>query len=315
MSKPTMLAEKNITHEKRPFRVMALTEKRPPAEKIPKKPAPEKKRKASEEGLNRKQGKIEVKESKKAKRAPEEKNNSDAEEVGEDMGIFSINEFCLITGMKCVGFTHLAPAVDNRLIRIYFLTLRSVSREHLELQLSNTKFENDDDAVKLGLLYMIFCITLANANSVKIDQKYFALVDNLEEFIAFSWGVLSWEATRAAICNAIENMLSSKRRPLKKVDKVHYSIAGFPHALLIWVYESILTIAGKFMTKYVKANPRMLSWTSADNVKFDAVMSALTAVDEKHPKCFVMMPTDKELNEPCVAQLYFKNLTVVPQAP
>ncbi|GMN27884.1 hypothetical protein TIFTF001_051618 [Ficus carica] len=100
---------------------------------------------------------------------------------------------------------------------------------------------------------MIFCILLANTNSVKIDPKYFTLADNLAEFNAFPWGVLSWEVTRAAICNAVENRLSSKRRPLKKYDKVHYSIAGFPHALLVWAYENLPMIAAKFTTKYVEA--------------------------------------------------------------
>ncbi|GMN47952.1 hypothetical protein TIFTF001_017126 [Ficus carica] len=208
-------------------------------------------------------------------------------DVGEDLDRFSINEFCLITGMKCVGSTHLALAVDNRLMRRYFLTLRGVSREHLKLQLSNAKFGNDNDDVKLGLLYMIFCIRFANANS----------------------------ATRAAICNTVENRLSSKRKPLKKSDKVHYSIAGFPHALLVCVYESIPTIAGKFTIKYVEAIMRMLSWTSADNVKFDDMMSDLTAVGEKHPKCFVMVPTDEELKGPSAAQIYLKNPTVMPQPP
>ncbi|GMN59355.1 hypothetical protein TIFTF001_028443 [Ficus carica] len=218
---------------------MASAKKRPPAEKIPKKLTPEKKRRVPEEGLKRKHGEIEVKESKKAKRAVEEKKISNAEEgvisqpcikkfqklkklgwagqvlhnivmcltnysgmgdalwfkVGEDLSKFSINELCLIIGIRCVGYTHLAPAVDNRLMRRYFLILRAVSREHLELQLSNVKFDNDDDAVKLGLLYMIFCIPLTNANSVKIDSKYFTLADNLEDFNAFLWGVLSWEAT------------------------------------------------------------------------------------------------------------------------
>ncbi|GMN66088.1 hypothetical protein TIFTF001_035155 [Ficus carica] len=152
--------------------------------------------------------------------------------VAEDLGRFFINEFCLITGMKCVGSTYFAPTVENRLMSRYVSTLRALSREHLEVQLSNAKFDNDDNVVKLGLLYMIFCIFLANANYVKIDPKYFALADNLEEFNVFPWGVLSWEATRAAIYNAIENRLSSKRRPLNKADKVCYSIAGFPHALL-----------------------------------------------------------------------------------
>ncbi|GMN46944.1 hypothetical protein TIFTF001_016117 [Ficus carica] len=216
-------------------------------------------------------------------------------EVGEDLDRFSTNELCLITDIKCIWSTYLASAVDNQLMRRYFSTLRAVSREHLELQLSNVKFDNDDDVVMLGLLYMIFCIPLANANSVNIDPKYFALANNLEEFNAFSWGVLSWKATRAATCNAVENRLSLKRIPLKKADKVHYSIAGFPHALLAYAYESIPTIVGKFTTKYVEVIPRMLSWTSTDNVKFNAVMSALTAVDKKRPKCFVMMPTNEEL--------------------
>ncbi|GMN60031.1 hypothetical protein TIFTF001_029125 [Ficus carica] len=261
-------------------------------------------------------------------------------EVGEDLGRFSINEFCLITGMKCVGSTHL-PLVESRLITRYFSTVRGVSREHLELHLSNAaNLDNDDDAVKLSLLYLTFSIPLSNANSVKIDPKFFALADNIAEFNDFPWGVLSWEATRTAICNSIENRVASKRIPLKKNDKVHYSVAGFPHALLVWAYETLPTIATKFSSKYEHAIPRMLSWTTADNVRFDDVMSAFTEVDEKQnsydqvvitvmtlvytsghnsydqvPKGFVMMPTEEELKDPWVARLYLKNPSVVPKLP
>ncbi|GMN63449.1 hypothetical protein TIFTF001_032523 [Ficus carica] len=236
-------------------------------------------------------------------------------EVGEDLGRFSINEFCLITDMKCVGSTHL-PVVESQLITRYFSTLRGVSREHLELQLSNAaNLDNDDDAVKLSLLYLTFSIPLSNANSVKIDPKFFALADNIADFNDFPWGVLSWEATRTAICNSVENRVSSKRRPLKKNDKVHYSVAGFPHALLVWAYETLPTIALKFSSNYEHAIPRMLSWTTADNVKFDDVMSAFTEVGEKQPKGFVMMPTEEELKDPWVARLYLKNPSVVPNLP
>ncbi|GMN30527.1 hypothetical protein TIFTF001_048024 [Ficus carica] len=236
-------------------------------------------------------------------------------EVGEDLGRYSINEFCLITGMKCVGSTHL-PLVESRLITRYFSTVRGVSREHLEFQLSNAaNLDNDDDAVKLSLLYLTFSIPLSNANSVKIDPKFFALADNIAEFNDFPWGVLSWEATRTAICNSVENRVSLKRIPLKKNDKVHYSVAGFPHALLVWAYETLPTIALKFSSNYEHAIPRMLSWTTADNVKFDDVMSAFTEVGEKQPKGFVMMPTEEELKDPWVARLYLKNPSVVPNLP
>ena len=125
--------------------------------------------------------------------------------------------------------------------------------------MSNVNFDNDDDAVKLSLLYMIFCIPLANVNSIKIYPKYFALADNLAEFNAFPWDMLSWEVIRAVIFNSVENKLSLKRRPLKKSDKVYSSITGFPHVLLVWAYESLPTIATKFTTKYVEAISRMLT--------------------------------------------------------
>ncbi|GMN21723.1 hypothetical protein TIFTF001_040096 [Ficus carica] len=220
-----------------------------------------------------------------------------------------------LTDHSSIGSTHL-PLVESRLITRYFSTVRGVSREHLELHLSNAaNLDNDDDAVKLSLLYLTFSIPLSNANSVKIDPKFFALADNIAEFNDFPWGVLSWEATRTAICNSVENRVASKRIPLKKNDKVHYSVAGFPHALLVWAYETLPTIAMNFSSKYEHAIPRMLSWTTADNVRFDDVMSAFTEVGEKQPKGFVMMPTEEELKDPWVARLYLKNPSVVPKLP
>ncbi|GMN54172.1 hypothetical protein TIFTF001_023288 [Ficus carica] len=225
-----------------------------------------------ERRVEEKQGEIEVKASKKLISAVEE-NISEAEEVFH-------NIVMRLTDHLGMGSTHLPPEVESRLITRYFSTLRGVSRENLELQMSNANFDNDDDAVKLSLLYMIFCIPLSNANFVKIDPKFLTLADNLDYFNNFPWGVLSWEATRAAICNTVENKMSSKRRSLKKSNKVHYSIAGFPHALLVWAYETLPSIVAKFTTKYDQVIPRMLSWITADNVKFDNVMSAFTTVGE-----------------------------------
>ncbi|GMN59609.1 hypothetical protein TIFTF001_028713 [Ficus carica] len=69
-------------------------------------------------------------------------------------------------------------------------------------------------------------------------------IHELDDFNDFPWGVLSWEATRVA-------------------------------------YESLPLIAAKFTTKYDEAIMRMLSWTTVDNVKFNDVISAFTAVGEK----------------------------------
>ncbi|GMN18764.1 hypothetical protein TIFTF001_050843 [Ficus carica] len=233
-------------------------------------------------------------------------------ELGEDLVRFSINEFCLITGLNCVGSTHL-PVVESRLMSRYFSNVRGVTRENLELQMSNSKFDNDADAVKLSLLYIVFCIPLSNASSVKIDPKYFALADNLDAFNEFPWGVLSWEATRTAICSTVENRISSKRRPKKNIDKSRYSVAGFPQALLVWAYKTSPVIASKFTTNYKHALPRMMSWTTEDNVRFDDVLAAFATVGES--KCVVLTPTEEELKNPCVARLFLNLPKAQPQLP
>ncbi|GMN59061.1 hypothetical protein TIFTF001_028148 [Ficus carica] len=164
---------------------MASAEKRPPVEKNPKKPAPEKTRKLFEEGLKRKHGENKVEESKKAKRTLKEKN-ADVEEKP-------------LPGKPCYPARCLPP--------------------HRGLP----------------------CIQVLH--------------------------------------NIVMHLTDHSRM-----------------GDALWAYESIPIITGKFTTKHVEANPRMLSWTSSDNVKFDAVI---------------------EMNEPCVAQLYLKKKdpTIVSQAP
>ncbi|GMN51337.1 hypothetical protein TIFTF001_020499 [Ficus carica] len=243
MLTPTKMSEKNTRPEKRSVRVTAKSSKRSSAGESSKNSVPAIERMVSDKGLKRKQGEMDVKDSKKLISAVKD-NISKAEEVfhnivmrltdhsgmsdalwfelGEDLGKFSINKSYLITGMKCVGSTHL-PMVESRLISRYFSTLRGVSRENLELQMSNAKFDNNDDAV---------------------------------------------------------------------------NIPGYPHALLVWAYETLPLIASKFTTKYDQAIPRMMSWTTADNVKFDDVLVAFTMVGESQG-----------------ARLYLKNPKAVPQLP
>ncbi|GMN70342.1 hypothetical protein TIFTF001_039385 [Ficus carica] len=169
---------------------------------------------------------------------------------------------------------------------VRFSINEGVTREYLELQMSNSKFDNDDDAVKLSLLYIVFSIPLSNASS---------------------------EATRTAICSTVENRISSNRRPKKNIDKSRYSVAGFPQALLVWAYETSPVIASKFTTNYEHALPRMMSWTTADNVRFDDVLAAFATVGES--KCVDLTPTEEELKNPCVARLFLNLPQAQPQIP
>ncbi|GMN47409.1 hypothetical protein TIFTF001_016585 [Ficus carica] len=314
MLTPTKMSEKNTNLEKKPVRVKST--KSSSADKSPK-------------NMKRKHEEVDVNDSKSeevmkseeifhniAMRLISHRGMGDALcfGLGEAVSRFSINEFCLITGLNCVGST-LLPVVKSRLITRYFSTLRGVSRENLEVQMSNAKFDNDNDAVKLSLLYIMFSISLSNASAVKIGPQFFALADDLDAFNSFPWGVLSWEATRAAICHTVDNRMSSKKRPLKKNATVHYSLPGFPHALLVWAYETIPSITTKFTTKYEPAIPRMTSWTTAKNVKFNDVVAAFTTLGEDEYNDFVLLPAEEELKNPWIARLFSKSPTATALLP
>ncbi|GMN59529.1 hypothetical protein TIFTF001_028618 [Ficus carica] len=192
--------------------------------------------------------------------------------LGEAVGRFSINEFCLITGLNCVGST-LLPIVESRLITRYFSTLRGVSRENLEVQMSNAKFDNDDDAVKLSLLYIMFSIPLSNASAVKIGPQFFALADDLDAFNSFPWGVLSWEATRAAICHTVDN----------RINQIHHQVRAGRSA-----YD-VVDHRGK--------------------CQVNDVVAAFTTLGEDEHNDFVLLPTEEELKNPWIAHLFSKSPT------
>ncbi|GMN64888.1 hypothetical protein TIFTF001_033955 [Ficus carica] len=106
-----------------------------------------------------------------------------------------------------------------------------------------------------------------------------------------------------------------EEKTIKKNDKVHYSLPGFPHALLVWAYETLPSIATKFTTKYEPAIPRMISWTTAENVKFDDVVAAFTTLGEDQLNDFILMPTEEELNNPWIVCLFLKSPTATPLLP
>ncbi|GMN48444.1 hypothetical protein TIFTF001_017613 [Ficus carica] len=121
-----------------------------------------------------------------------------------------------------------------------------------------------------------------------MPYSFFALAVDLDAFNSFPWGVLSWEATR---------------------------LPGFPHALLVWAYETIPSIATKFTTKYEPAIPRMTSWTTTENVKFNDVVAAFTTLGEDEHTHFVLLPTEEELNNPWIARLFSKSATAMALLP
>ncbi|CAA2979118.1 Hypothetical predicted protein [Olea europaea subsp. europaea] len=71
---------------------------------------------------------------------------------------FSIPEFCLVTGLKCVGEDNISmfKIGECKLKRVYFGDIKSVYRKVVEQTfLNHPQNTPDEDVVKLGILYLL----------------------------------------------------------------------------------------------------------------------------------------------------------------
>ncbi|XP_070025275.1 uncharacterized protein [Nicotiana sylvestris] len=67
---------------------------------------------------------------------------------------FGLGEFALVTGLKCKGDTSIEIIAENRLISKYFGTA-SVTLAQLANYFKKKKWETDDDALKIAVLYFV----------------------------------------------------------------------------------------------------------------------------------------------------------------
>ena len=99
----------------------------------------------------------------------------------------------------------------------------------------DTKCETDDDAIRLGMLYVLFSIILANGKIVCIPLNYVELVEDIQSFNDYSWGIPAWEMTRDSIRSAVSNKVKVKG----KSSAMRYTLIGFPHSLFVWAFKNI----------------------------------------------------------------------------
>ena len=91
------------------------------------------------------------------------------------------------------------------------------------------KFETDDDVIRLGMLYVLSSIILANGKTVRIPLIYVELVEDIQAFNDYPWGIPAWEMTKDTIRSAVSNKVKGKG----KGSAMQYTLIGFPHSLLV----------------------------------------------------------------------------------
>ncbi|KAF3448009.1 hypothetical protein FNV43_RR08717 [Rhamnella rubrinervis] len=118
---------------------------------------------------------------------------------------------------------------------------------------STTTCENDDDMVKLVLLYFLETVILSKEKPTPIPVERVDMLDDIKYFLTYPWSTLSYDATVKSMCGC----------PGKRSNASHtYSITGFPIAFMVWGYETIPSLAEAFGIKSsLPRCPRMRNWT------------------------------------------------------
>ncbi|XP_031744033.1 uncharacterized protein LOC116404765 isoform X2 [Cucumis sativus] len=214
--------------------------------------------------------------------------------IGEVVCSFGRREFNMMTGLWSSQPEPIDLVGNSRLLEKFFEQKKCIYISDLEDTFVEYEGDDDDDdIVKLALVYFIEMSLLGKDRRTKVDRTLFRIADDWTTFNNYDWGGLVFGRTLSALKRALD-MQHAKGK--NKSTKTKYTVMGFPQALQVWAYESIPTITECGVHKVSNdAIPRMLRWVCELSPKshvlqrqvFDSPMFLINVVIE-------MMPEEEE---------------------
>ncbi|XP_059291932.1 uncharacterized protein LOC132045364 [Lycium ferocissimum] len=204
---------------------------------------------------------------------------------------FSIREFALITGLKCIGDENAFPfnrKGKNRLLEKYFGGSKNVPYKAALMECFKDKNWglNDADAVKIAILYFIHTYILSNEKKViKIPRLHFELVE-IGRYADYPWG-------KKPFTELVKSM-THKMNSEKKFYRLH----GMPFAMQIWLYECCSHVDETLAVKSGNDIPRMLNWRTVESQPtFKDLMDGMFKEDNSPEMCTFdnIVPTVNEV--------------------
>ncbi|KAL4012058.1 hypothetical protein IC575_029133 [Cucumis melo] len=198
---------------------------------------------------------------------------------------FGRREFNIVTGLWGPKEDYIQLGGNSRLLEKFFKDKDCVYVSDLE-DIFLEYEGDDDDIVKLALVYFIEISLLGKDRRTKVDIGFFKIADDWNSFNNYDWGRIVFVRTLSALKRALDKQYAKGKKKSTQTKK--YTINGFPHALQVWAYESIPTIIGCGVDKVNDhAVPRMLRWVCQQSPKsqtisqvFDSPMFIIKAVIE-----------------------------------
>lgn len=143
--------------------------------------------------------------------------------VGEKTIRFSMQEFCIVTGLKCSP----SRKIDTRNVKGVRL-LDEVFHGNMDLKISDLETAflegsgSDETMVKLAMLYFLESVLLGRDKRCSVhDKQHILLVDDFHQFQNYAWGRICYEMTIRSL---------KKAMPLSA-----YVLKGFPFAFQVYL--------------------------------------------------------------------------------
>ncbi|KAA0047354.1 Ulp1-like peptidase [Cucumis melo var. makuwa] len=194
-------------------------------------------------------------------------------------------EFNIITGLWGSKEDYIQLVGNSRLLEKFFKDKECIYVSDLK-DIFLEYESDDDDIVKLALIYFIEISLLGKDRRTKVDIGIFKIADDWNTFNNYDWGRIVFVRTLSALKRVLDKQYAKGKKKSTQTKK--YTINGFLHALQVWTYESIPTIIGCGVDKVNDhAIPRMLRWMCQQSPKsqtisqvFDSPMFIIKAVIE-----------------------------------
>ncbi|XP_070010845.1 uncharacterized protein [Nicotiana sylvestris] len=194
---------------------------------------------------------------------------------------FGLGEFALVTVLKCKGDTSIKSITENRLISKYFGTA-SVTFAQLADCFKKKKWETDDDALKIAVLYFVNSFLLSQLKTKVISRSYIDLVE-CGDFNNYPWGIDIYKATIDSCSNKFQDKPS------------FYRLGGFPLALQTWLYECCPSLDGHFADHLGNKLPRILNWVVMGQILNEQVALQMCSLQREQLKNITPTNDEKKL--------------------
>ncbi|KAL0533928.1 hypothetical protein IC582_028203 [Cucumis melo] len=182
---------------------------------------------------------------------------------------FGRREFNIITGLWGPKEDYIQLVGNSRLLEKFFKDKECIYVSDLE-DIFLEYEGDDDDIVKLALVYFIEISLLGKDRRTKVDIGFFKIADDWNTFNNYDWGRIAFVRTLNALKRALDKQYAKGKKKSTQTKK--YTINGFPHALQVWAYESIPTIIGCGVDKVNDhVIPRMLRWVCQQSPKSQTI--------------------------------------------